>query len=125
MAHQPVTESDYWQFIYNDSNTDIDANGYLRPCAIVRKSDGHKFTPGDNVLIESGDDTRPFVGKIQDFGYNPGAPADPAAGALEELPFMEMSTIWFSGFEDVPEEVRRADYIKVSTKPRNFIKTLC
>lgn len=102
-----IPELENWEFLYNKSTPLVGPSGYLRPYAIVRKSNKQKFTAGDDVLIESGNPDRPFVGKIMDFDYN-------AGGDSGGTPFVEMTTIWYSDLYDIPVTMRRPNHEDVS-----------
>lgn len=95
-----------WDYVYEDipdtsSSRKLRGNTSLNPIAIIRKEDNKKFKPGDDVLIESGDERNPYVARILDFSFS-------------SKGFMEMSTIWYSRQDDVLGKFRRSDHQSVS-----------
>lgn len=105
-----------WKCFYNDNteseptartntksdnnNNPVDPTPSSKPTAIFRVEDGKRFSVGDNILIESDDKDRPYIGRIQSF-------------TVDEEGVLEMLSLWYSRSEDIPSKLRRADCKKV------------
>lgn len=73
---------------------------YSFPLAVFRQEDGKRFSIGDDVLVESSNEDRPFVARIHDF-------------TVSESGLIQMTAIWYSRIEEISPKCRRSDHLPV------------